>query len=132
MQKQYHLKRQPIPAGYRIYEEAVDVAGLQYRKSAARSFCRAKEPELSFRPEPTNKHDQNAICVVGSWRGWFWNKEADLGYVPREIAARIAQAGLGAAVRPRLLKTYVGKGGFVEVEFQIMGPKEKYAGYSSS
>jgi hypothetical protein len=33
MHRSYHLRDQPIPAGFQIFEDRVEVAGIQYRKA---------------------------------------------------------------------------------------------------
>ncbi|WP_299478120.1 HIRAN domain-containing protein [uncultured Roseibium sp.] len=96
------------------------------RKANATEFCKASGQSLALVPEPTNKHDGNAIIVLGEWKGWFRRKRKVLGYVPAETAATLAKSGNVAYVQPRLLKTYLGTDGFVEIEFQIIGPKDLY------
>jgi len=128
LQKQYHLGSSPIPAGFRIYFERLSVmgVGMEDRKANASDFCQASGQSLAMVPDPTNKHDRNAIKIFGEWKGWFRRKREFLGYVPAETAATLAQPGVVDHVRPRLLKTYVSSDGFVEIEFQIIGPKELY------
>jgi hypothetical protein len=46
--------------------------------------------------------------------------------VPRETAKAIVEARVDGAIRPRLLKTYIADSGFVEILFQIIGPKESF------
>ena len=128
MQKQYHLNSSPIPTGFRIFFDRVPVMGVAFegRKASAAAFCKATGQSLMLLPDPTNKHDRNAIKIFGEWKGWFRRKREFLGYAPAETAAALAQAGVVDHVRPRLLKTYLGSDGFVEIEFQIIGPKEMY------
>ena len=50
-----------------------------------------------------------------------------IGYVPKDVAKLVVTNGFWGEIQPRLLKTYVGGCGFVEILFQILGPKgEKY------
>lgn len=128
--KEFHLQGQPIPADMRIYEPRLEVMGLSLRKSDGAAFCKGKNRTLSFRPEPNNKHDPNAIAVVANWKGWIFSKQAPLGYVPREVAARLSETQLTRSVHPRLLKTYVGRDGFVDIEYQIIGPSSEYGRYN--
>ncbi|AYC99999.1 HIRAN domain-containing protein [Neorhizobium sp. NCHU2750] len=127
--KEFHLHGQPIPADMRIYEPRLEVMGLSRRKSDGAAFCKGKNRSLSFRPEPNNKHDPNAIAVIATWKGWLFSKQALLGYVPREVAARLSETQLTHSVNPRLLKTYVGRDGFVDIEYQILGPSSDYGRY---
>jgi len=102
MRKKYHLGDQPIPTGFRIYEERLEVLGVQRRRADALAFCHGRGQSLAFVLEPSNPHDANAIRIDGAWKGWLFSKQKQLGYVPREIAARLAETGLAATVRPRL------------------------------
>ncbi|WP_421928632.1 HIRAN domain-containing protein [Neoaquamicrobium sediminum] len=126
MQKKYHLSEIPLPQGFRIYFDRVPIMGVAMRKADAIAFCKAQGGELVVKHEPGNPHDKNALKLIGSWKGWFRKKSAHLGYVPADIAAKLADAGLVHVVRPRLMKTYLGTNDFVEIEFQIIGPSEHY------
>lgn len=126
MHKQYHLQEHPMPEGYRIYQDRVPIMGVPMRRADAAEFCRGSGKQLAFQREPDNRHDPNAIRIMGSWKGWFSRKEKMLGYVPAEDAAKLVQLGLAESVRPRLMKTYLGTDGFVEIEFQIVGPNDLY------
>ena len=129
MRKKYHLGDQPIPSRFRIYEERLEVLGVQRRRADALAFCHGRGQSLAFVLEPSNPHDANAIRIDGAWKGWLFSKQKQLGYVPREIAARLAETGLAATVRPRLLKTYAGTDGYVEIEYQIIGPADQLRDY---
>lgn len=129
MLKQYHLDSQKIPEGHRLYDERLDVMGVVSCRANAIAFCKAKGQWLEFEPEPSNRHDPNAIKLNGCWRGFFGTKRKHVGYVPREVARQIKKAGLIAEAKPRLLKTYVGSDDFVEIEFQITGPVKRYRDY---
>lgn len=126
MHKQYHLDEYPLPSGFRIYFDRVPVMGITMRKVDAAAFCKAQGRALALERELGNRHDANAIKLIGSWKGWFGRKSRHLGYVPADMAAKLAATGLADAVRPRLMKTYLSTDGFVEIEFQIIGPKEHY------
>ncbi len=128
--KQFHLPA--IPDGFQIYEERLEVAGLAYRKRHALRFVRGREHRLEFEPEPSNRFDPNAIRVIGLWRGWFRARRALIGYVPKDVAAAIQETGFVDAVVPRLLKTFEGSSGFVEVQFQVLGPKGRKKEYQQA
>ncbi len=121
----YHLDKQEIPEGFQIFEERLEVAGVGFRREDAAAFATAKENWLEFERDPENEHDQNAIKVIGCNKGFFGTKRRFIGYVPKEIARTIVEGGYWGQVRPRLLKTYVGDQGFVEILFQVLGPKGK-------
>ena len=88
------------------YGLQVKVAGTKYQFSKALEFvygARLADKSglahaLEIVREPKNKHDANALAVVGHWmQPGFWilikpkAKKVLLGYVPRELALKIAQ-----------------------------------------
>lgn len=114
-----------IKSGFQIYEET-KVAGVSLRKSHVIDFFEAENQDLVLEREPTNTHDNNAIKVFGvSSCG-----KALLGYVPKEIAARIVRTNSYSLIYPRLRSIYVADNGYVEVGFQILGPKSHKSHYS--
>jgi hypothetical protein len=118
---QYHLRE--IQDGYQIFEERLEVAGVQYRRDEAQKFAEGKGLYLEFERDLSNQHDPNAIKIIGCRRGFFGTKKHFIGFVPSEVASSIVEGGYYERVLPRLLKTYVGDSGFVEILFQVLGPK---------
>lgn len=117
----YHLRR--IPDDLQIFEERLEVAGIQYRRDDARAFADGRSLFIEFERDAANQHDKNAIKVIGCRKGFFGTKRYFVGYVPSEVAADIVEGGYYEKIVPRLLKTYVGDSGFVEILFQVLGPK---------
>lgn len=118
---QYHLGE--IPKGLQIFEERLEVVGMKYRRDDAISFANGRALSLEFEREPYNRQDPYAIKIIGCHKGSFGIKRQFIGYVPSEVAALIVEGGYYGRVIPRLLKTYVSKTGFVEILFQVHGPK---------
>lgn len=121
--RRFHLESQPIPEGYEIVEERLEVAGIKHRKDDARAFANASNGWLELERDPANQYDPNAIKVLGCTKGLFGTKRRFIGFVPKNVAKAIVVGGHANVVRPRLLKTYVGDLGFVEILFQILGPR---------
>ena len=119
----YHLNEQEIPSGFQIFEDRLEIAGVSFRKKDAAAFAKSKQPWLELEREQENKYDENAIRVLGCNKGFLGTKRRFIGYVPKEIAKMIVDGGFWGKIHPRLLKTYVGDSGFVEILFQILGPK---------
>lgn len=126
MGAEYHLKDSPIPEGFRILEERLEVAGLGQRRAAGKSVVQAPKRRLELERDLHNRHDPNAIRVYGRTPGLFSERRQLLGFVPREAAKRIVEAGIEGQVQPRLLKTWLGDSGFVEILFQILVPADSY------
>lgn len=109
----------PIPSGYQIYAPNVPVAGIQYRKDEAMRFAKSSNQELDLQREPTNEQDSNAIKLIGV----SGSSNYFIGYLPKELSAQIGGTGLFDVVKPRLARVYVGENGFLDIQYQIIGPK---------
>jgi hypothetical protein len=110
----------PIPTGYQIYIKNADIVGIKHRKMDFLRFALSDEQGLELEPEPNNPADQNAIKVIGTAKtGRYF-----IGYVPREDAKQIVNSGLAADVRARLVRIFIGKNGYVDIRWQIIGPKK--------
>lgn len=116
----------PIPKGYRIFNGRLSVAGIEYRRDDAIRFAKSADQALALEREPNNMHDANAIKVIGISHG----KHYFIGYVPKEIAEQIVCSGhLMDAVQPRLERIWHTDSGYVNITFQIIGPKDKREQY---
>ena len=110
------------PAGdwvqWKIGSGWFDVQGLFNRKEKVREFLRlAAQADVRgepfgalLNPEPDNKHDKNAMQVIGI----LGPHEAPtsrvfLGYVPAEVAAEVASFPEGMAVAVELKKSRIGE-----------------------
>ena len=119
----YHLDENEIPEGFQIFEERLEVAGVRFRKDDAAAFANATEGWLELERDPKNRHNLNAIKVIGVSKGVFGTKRYFIGYVPKVISGAIIEGRYWDKIRLRLLKTYVSDRGYVEFLFQILGPK---------
>jgi hypothetical protein len=52
-----------------------------------------------------------------------------IGWIPKETARAIVEAECLNQLRPRLLKTFLGGRGYVEILFQILGPEDKKSAF---
>lgn len=122
---QNHLERYPIPEGFQIYERMLTVAGITFRRKDAAAFAKGKRPWLEIEREPGNTYDPNAIKVIGCSKGFFGDKRRFIGYIPKEVSKLIVEGDYLDKVLPRLDRAYVGYDDFVEIRFQIIGPKDE-------
>lgn len=109
----------PIPKGYQIFADRIPIAGIQFRRDDILKFCHSTNQELVLEREPDNEHDPKAIKLFGvasSGRHF-------IGYVPKELAEQIVATELFAEVKPRLGRIYVSNTGFIDIQYQIIGPK---------
>jgi hypothetical protein len=119
----------PIPEGLQVYEDRLQVVGVHRRKAAATAFARSNDIWLELERLPDRQRDEHAIKVIGCSKGWFFRQRRFIGYLDRDVARAIVRGGLWGKVIPRLLETSVSDKGFIEVLFQILGPKEEKKNY---
>jgi len=110
----------PIPKGYQIFCQHLEVAGLSFRKEDAMRFFKGSEHTLKLERELNNEHDKNAIKVIGVTS----SSKHFLGYVPKEVSEQIISTHLLENIKPRLARIYQGSDGFMEIQFQLIGLKE--------
>lgn len=120
---QYFHKSQnfsPVsPPNSSVYQTTL-VSGIFFRRLDVRSFFAGSGHRLEFEREPSNKHDKNAIKVIGisSQKRFF------IGYVPKDYAKQIVDAGLDGVVQPCLRRIFCNSKDFYEVRFEIVGPSK--------
>jgi Zn-dependent peptidase ImmA (M78 family) len=86
--------RQPVPERAKLFAQGIEVAGISFdsARDNAVHFVYGKEHSLELKRDPQNPYDQNAIEVIGHWRDEKGKEHSGLlGYVPRELAARMAK-----------------------------------------
>lgn len=130
--RKYHLKEpeQKIPAGFMIYDDRLEVAGIQHRRDVAAQFVNQTNQWLEFENEPLNSYDPNAIKILGCYQQNNEIIKLHVGYVPASITKQITNFSADEC-KARLLKTYIGDSGYVEILFQVLGPKSRIDEYAS-
>ena len=123
------------PDGFVIYC-GFDVAGITFRFVDAAAFANSQRLLVELEREPTNKHDRNAIKVIGiCQRGRYF-----IGYVPKDICAHVARSGMYDVLRPRLTRIYTAEQSkdsdfdqpYVEIQVQLVGTKERKAEFEAT
>jgi hypothetical protein len=116
------------PDGLVIYS-SFDVVGITFRFVDAARFANGQGLSVELEREPTNKHDRNAIKVIGvSHRNRYF-----IGHVPKDICAQVVRSGLYDVLLPRLTRIYTAKQSegsdfdqaYIEIQIQLVGPKEQ-------
>jgi hypothetical protein len=110
-----------IRKGYRIFVSTMSVQGVQFRKDAANQFINDSNQRLILEAEPNNQSDVNAIKIIGEGnRG-----RCHLGYVPKDVALKLAKTECLPFVYARLMRTYRSEQNYIDITFQIVGLKDK-------
>jgi hypothetical protein len=65
------------------------IVGEQYRPEEIDAFAAGQDQVLQLVREPDNPNDANALAVWGAWQDRNGKFHAQLGYLPRELAAQI-------------------------------------------
>ena len=85
--------RQAPPSGFRLFAQGVEVAGISFEDAQENAFLFSyrKERSLELRRDPENPYDKNAVEVLGRWSDENGKEcSGHLGWVPKELAARLA------------------------------------------
>ncbi len=117
----------PIPSGYQIYQDRLLVAGLSFKKKDVAKFIASENHTLELRRDPGNSYDKNAIEVIGKCDAGAFT----LGYVEAPLAKYVVDRSLEDVVKPRLMRTYVGRDDYLEVMYQLIGPKSEKHRYDA-
>lgn len=81
-----------------------------------------------FERDSTNSYDPNAIKVIGV----AGSNQYHVGFVPADIAKRLASTSLANVIQARLERAYVGPDDYADIIFQIVGPKVRKKQYADS
>ena len=76
-----------------LFSRDVPVAGISFPDALenATAFIAGCDRSLLLERDPGNRHDPNAIRVIGRWRGASGSEhQMQIGWVPKDIAARIS------------------------------------------
>ncbi|MDA7842603.1 HIRAN domain-containing protein [Methylophilaceae bacterium] len=91
-----------IPDGYKTFTSDT-VVGTSFFLSNARSWGKAKELSLELEREPNNKHDKNAIKVIGVSKGFFFGyNRRPIGYIAKQTAKALVRREFLDKVKPHL------------------------------
>ena len=118
-----------IPEGFQIFQDRVAIAGMLHYKDAAILFAERHVEYgigwVEFERDLSNSYDPNAIKIMGCNKTRSGHQRNLLGYMPKEVSEVLVERGYLEYVIPRLTNAYVSESGYIEILFQILGPKEK-------
>lgn len=120
-----------IPEGCRVFEREFPVAGVQHHKENFFKIVKKGNVEFWMQPEPSNPHDPNALAILGSRKSFFGRMEKKIGYVPAEIASQLGDAKVSDKVVLRPKALYISDDGYIDLKFDLLGPKDLYEQYST-
>jgi len=110
-----------IPKGYVVYEDdSFFVQGVTFRFEACVTWAQGEGHKISFKREPNNKHDSNAIAIFGKSS----TGRRKLGYVAADIADDLVYKELDKKMKVRLLSVAIKEAPFIE--FEILVNSEDY------
>lgn len=118
-----------IPEGYRVYEKEFAISGVEHHKDNFMKMLKKGDVSFGMREDRDNKFDPNAIMVIGNRKFFFGNTEKQIGFVPAEIASRIADSKLFGQLMMRPKAFYAGDEGRCEFRVDLLGPKDLFEKY---
>ena len=114
----------PDGGPWRITRARVVVSGTKFRDEDVRWFAYRVEAAMNYglaekftfavtlEAEPTNRHDKNAVRVVGTWEG----QRKILGYLPRDVVV-----DLGGKELPTVeVSRYFERGDYTELQLNLL------------
>ena len=120
------------PEGLQIYESYIEPAGAYWEYPNVLKFIQGgKNLCLELEREPKNKHDPNAIKIIGVVRGWIFAKRYHIGYIGREIAKKLVAGRFWPNVTANLRRVTLNDEGYVHVNFDLLGPKGRKKEYAA-
>lgn len=122
--------RLTLPDGMTIYEHGVEIAGTVQRHARVRHFARRRRRFIYLQPETDAMDDYLAIRVMGRSRGFFFEKQRCLGYLPEPVARRLRRARLENRVSALLQLIIIEDTGPVHIRLVLLGPADQYDRYT--
>lgn len=108
--------------------EFVPVAGitLDNRLNTAIEFIKGTERRVELQKEPDNHYDKNAVAVYGHWVSAGLSRSGKLGYLPREIAAKLSNVDeLRATLK--IMYTPIHEENAIGIRIDVWSQREKKA-----
>jgi hypothetical protein len=113
----------------KVYEHGIDVLGVNQRSSYARYFVKRSMRKIYLQTEPGNKRVSNTMRVMGKSKGWFFEVEKCIGYVPADIARKLVVSGMENKVKARLQMICIEDKDSIDIRFDVLGPTIDYERY---
>ena len=96
------------------------VAGVTFRKDDVKRFFAGINHQIEFERDITNKHDKNAIKIIGISSGI----RNFIGFVPKEFSKQLVLSKLENIAKPYLERIFYNSDDFYEVRFKVVGPSK--------
>ena len=112
-----------VPKTHKIAYSEFEVAGLFAHLDELEKALAPGDASFVLNREPDNPYDKNAIAVKVRREGFFGTKFHMIGYLPKDIAAEIAQKGdfENLMFRPKTL--WEGDSKTMKFYADLLGPK---------
>ena len=120
-----------IPVDMKMIEYDIEVSGVNHRYYNVKKFAQRSKRRIYLEREPDNKHNLNAIRVIGESKGWFFEVKKCIGYVPADVAKQLVATGLEDIVKPQLRFIWIDNKNHMAVLFDILGLESDYEKYYS-
>lgn len=116
VQKKNTFNIDDTPDGYEVYEnESYFVHGVTHRFKACLKWAEGNNHQISFKREPNNKYDSNAIAIFGKSS----TGRRKLGYIASEIADDLVYRELDDKIKARLLSVEIKEAPFINYEILV-------------
>lgn len=110
------FKVDDIPSGYEVYEDnTFFIHGVKHRFKECIKWAQGENLKISFKREPNNKYDDNAIAILGTSS----TGKRQLGYIEADIADDLVYRNLDDKIIARLISVKIKEAPFIEYEILV-------------
>jgi hypothetical protein len=113
-----------------VFEHGIEVA-VNKHFHAAKNFAKRHKRRIYLHRVTNHLHDPSVIRVIGKSKGWFFEKNQCIGYVPADIADKLVRTDTEDKVEVRLQMISINRKQSIAIRFDILGTKDDYKKYSS-
>ena len=117
--------------GMKIYAHGINVVVPNNRRRIAKKFVKRRKRRIYLQRESANRNESNTIRVIGKARGWFFESQKCIGFVPEAIANKLVITGMEDKVKARLQLIAVEDRDSVNIRMDLLGPLDNYETFCS-
>lgn len=115
----------PVPMGMKVHVHGMTVLVPRNRRRLARKFVRGRRRRIYLQYERDDRQHSSVIRVIGKSKGWFFEKEKCIGFVPDNITSMLENEGLVRKVKPRLQLIAIGNDTSIDIRVDLLGPMDE-------
>jgi hypothetical protein len=113
-----------VPEGMRIYAHGVEVFVPNKCRRIAKKFAKRRKRRIYLQRVSDQKIDPNVIRVIGKSKGWLFESQKCIGYVPENIANKLVITEMEDNVTARLQLIAIEDKDSIHIRFDLLVPMD--------